>query len=799
MDPGRWAIVKSLFEAANARAEPDRTAFLREASAGDASLYGEVASLLAADAGVRGRSSDWTSRLSSAIESHLAPAGTLLGRTIDHYRIAALIGQGGMGLVYRAYDLRLERPVAVKVVNTPTLDASGRAALMREARYASSLNHPHICTVYDIGELDGEPYIAMEWVEGRRLDTVIADGKLPLDTALRYALQVSDALAHAHERGIAHHDLKTANVLITHDNRVKLLDFGVARRLNSGDLEWPPHEDAAEVRGTFGYMAPEVLRRQDPDQRSDIWAFGILLHELLAGDLPFTGTTTMAMSAAILTDAPVPLPQAVPPLVRSIVTRCLMKDRLERYQHARSVRSDIAAAIQALHVGEDAGETGGVTLRAVSAQQTRSQQSIAVLYFDNLSATDDQEYLRDGVTEDIITELGRIGGVRVFPRSAVTQYRDKSVTSSEIGRDLNADYVLTGSIRRAGRQVRITVQLVETATGYSLWTERYDRELGSVIELQDEIARAIARQLRITLPQPREGAMDRRRVANADAYDLYLQGRRLLRRGCKKDVRGATELFERAVEIDPRFALGYAGIGYAYGRIHRYHDQSKESLEKGVGACRHALDLEPELAEALSARAFLYYAHEEYELSIQYSQMALDRKDDCDGAYWSLGASLHMLDRLSAGSLLVDRAIERSGDDFNVYLPYRSILMRLGEYDRALRLKKRLRRTLEWHVEWAPDNARARILLACAHAEFDERASAVHEIEKAVELEPHDASNLLNAACAYGLLGSKSEALGMLRLALENGYWHLDMIARDPDLRILHGEPEFQRLIRNAR
>jgi serine/threonine protein kinase/tetratricopeptide (TPR) repeat protein len=797
MDANRWARVKSLFEAAIARPEHERAVFLKLATADDSSLCQQVESLLAANAKAGDFSADWRSRISEAITTCLISPAERVGRTIGHYHVQEVRGFGGMGVVYRAYDTRLQRPVALKIVNTNLVEASARAALLREARNASALNHPHVCTVYEIGDFDGEPYIAMEWIDGESLDSVVARGAVPVADVLRYGIQIADALAHAHERGVVHRDLKSANIALTRDGRVKLLDFGVARRLDRAALERATRSEAAldaPQAGTLRYMPPEVLRGNSSDERSDIWAVGVVLQELLSGTVPFDGQTAFELTSAILRDPPPSLPAAVPSSVRDIVARCLMKDPRERYRRAADIKGDLEAAAPK-QTGIRREDVSGPNNRSRKSAEDQARPSIAVVYFENLSGGGEQEYLRDGMTEDVITELCKVSRLRVFPRSAVMSYRDKPVTAAEVGRDLKASYVLAGSVRHAGHRVRITAQLIETSGGHTVWAERFDRELQDVFDLQDEIARSIAQALRIKLSPQEESAIAGKAVADPEAYDAYLRGRRLVRRGTKKDMESAVKLFEHAVAVDSNFALAYAALGHVYGRIHRYYDRNPQLMERGVEACERALKLEPELPEALSARALLYHAHGQYDLAIQYARMALQRKPDCEGAYATLGNALYYTDRLDEVVALVDRAIESSGDDYNVYLPYINVLKKLDRQDEEQRWRQQHIRVLEWQIEWAPDNVRARILLACCYANVGRTDDALVHLEKAIADSPNDASTLFNAACAYAVLGLKKEALSTLKGAVQNGFWHLDVIARDPDFTSLHDEPEFQLLL----
>lgn len=795
MNATRWARVKALMQAALDQPESSRSAFLRRQTLDDVSLYQEVESLLAAHAQSLSATSDWTGALAGAVTSDLVAAAApvdRVGTTIGPYRIDARLGGGGMGVVYKAYDTRLHRTAALKLLNVALLDTVDRAALIREARHASALNHPHVCTIYSIGNDGGNPYIAMEWIDGEPLSAVVARGGAPVDVALRLGSQIAAALAHAHERGIIHRDLKSANIAITRDDQVKLLDFGIARRSaapldDGGDTAQGGSPLAVSPAGTPAYMAPEVLRGDPGDERSDIWAFGIVLHELMAGQLPFAGSTRTDLTAAIIRDSPSELPPVAPSAVRAIVARCLAKEPRERYQRALDIKADLdrLGAARAEAVPRDSG--------------TRSaSQSVAVLYFENLSGAGEQEYLRDGLTEDLITELCQIRGLRVFPRSTVLPYRDKAVTVAAIGRQLGAAHVIAGSVRHGGSRVRITAQLIETSSGHTTWAERYDRQPGDVLDLQEEIARSIAGALRITLSPREEEAIAQRPVSSAEAYDCYLQARRLYRRGTKANMRQAVEMLERALQLAPEFALGYASLAHVYGRIYRY-DRSSKWLEKGVAASDRALQLDSQLAEALAARAFLLYAHEQYADAIRYARLALDQKPDCEGAYYTIGTALWVTDQDAEAAALADRAIEMAGDDYNTYVPYGNAFKRLGLPDRELRLRQQQMRVLEWQVEWAPDNARATVLLAAAYAGFGRREEAQALLDRAVQIDPDDAHTLYNVACTYAMLGLKKEALFALKRCVLNGYWHFDVIERDPDLFPLHDEPEFQELIRRGK
>ena len=520
----RWLRIKALFRAAQALPPEEREPFLSRASE-DQALQESVRSLLAADGqlqstGHRG----W-------MEPDLAEANGLVGQSLGQFRIDALLGAGGMGVVYRAHDTHLERTVALKVVRDAALDRMARDRLVREARHASAVNHPNICTIFEIGDFDGDPFIAMEYVDGQPLDAIVASGRLAIARAVDYGRQIAGALAHAHDRGIVHRDLKSANIAIARDGRVKVLDFGIARRFQPLDGRRVSTSAVTEgavpgtlgevgVVGTLAYMAPEVLRGETADARSDIWALGVVLQEMITGLVPFTGRTDFELTAAILHEPPMLLPPEIPSAVVSVVTRCLQKDPRERYQHATDIDRDLDA--ERAFDGE-----------SNSTHRRQPDVSIAVLYFDNLGGAEGQEYLRDGLTEDITTELSKINKLRVFPRSAVVSYRDKQITAPNIGRQLSASHILAGSLRQSGSRVRVSAQLIASATGHTVWAERYDHEMQDVFVLQDRIASSIAQALSIKLSPQEEAAIAPKPIKSPHAYDLYLRGRRLFRRGTK--------------------------------------------------------------------------------------------------------------------------------------------------------------------------------------------------------------------------------------------------------------------------
>jgi len=707
------------------------------------------------------------------------------GARLGPYEILSPLGAGGMGEVYRARDTRLGREVAVKVLPaTFSKDSDRLRRFEQEARAASALNHPNILTIHDIGQADGAPYVVAELLEGETLRGRMAAGALSPRRALEHALQIAHGLAAAHERGIVHRDLKPENVFVTRDGRVKILDFGLAKLTEpagpSSQTDLPtaaPATDPGVVLGTIGYMSPEQVRGKAADARSDIFAFGTILYEMLSGRRAFHGDTAADTMSAILTKDPPDVSttnQSVPPGLDRVVRHCLEKDPERRFHSAHDLAFDLEALSDASGAAPRPLPTkrpqkrialaiaaGAVILAATAAILSRRSaragttlDSIAVLPFVNATRDPETEYLSDGITESIINSLSRLPQLRVAARSSVFRYKGRDEDPQKAGRDLNVRAVVSGKVLQRGDRLSVQADLVDVGNGSQIWGDRYDRKLSDIQAIQEEIAKDISEKLRLRLTGEEKEKLRKRYTEDTEAYQLYLKGRYFWEKRTASDLQQSSELFQKAIEKDPAFALAYSGLADSYVVLPSYSIMSPaEAFPRAKAAARKALDIDDSLAPA---HATLGLALSNYDHDWNGAESECKRAIALDPNYATarFWYSLLLLKHGRFDEALDQIQKAREIDPFSPIIQANAIraLVFAGRVQRAIEEGRKVARGI-------PNFGPARFFLATAYEAVGTRGEAAAEFRKASDLIGPTPQGLFQRGSAEALEGRRPEAL----------------------------------------
>jgi serine/threonine-protein kinase len=803
MNTERWQHIERLFHGALEREPAERTAFLAEACVGDDHLRGEVDSLITAHKSA----GDFLETPAIKVEALAGQASFVAGQTFGHYRILALLGEGGMGEVYLAEDMRLGRRVALKLLpGHLEKDARRLRRFEREARAAATLSHPNVCVIHDVAETsDGHHFITMEHVEGETLRERIGRGRTSLEESLGTAIQVASALAAAHAAGIVHRDIKPENIMVRPDGQIKVVDFGLAKLTEGQSAFFEPKTatkleaktDPGMILGTVSYMSPEQVRgRLDVDGRADIWSLGVVLYEMVAGRLPFDGTTPSHTMVAITDQDPPPLSQYVddvPQALEEIVKRALAKDPAARYQTAGQMLAELkelnerieigaglerSTARQSAHCQPRTGKRNprgvALALAAVAAtvagiayfyfsRDDRSGPSLAILPLVNASADPNMEYLSDGISESLINSLSQLPQLRVIARTTVFRYKGKDVDPQVVGRDLNVNAVLTGEVAQRGDTLVIQLDLVDTADGSQLWGRQYSRKISEIPGVQQEISREIAETLRLGLTGEQQRQVVKRYAENTDAYHEYWKGRYVLNQRTETGLKTAIQHFQRAIDYDRNYALAYSGLADAYTTLgylsslapHNSFKIAKEKAEK-------ALELDSMLAEPHTSLAYakLYYDWD-WEGAKTHFEEAIKRNSNYATAHHWYSVYLTARGRHTAARAEIERAQELDPRSLVIATDIGFESYYSGEYDQAI---KQLQSVLE--VE---DFPLAHLWLGRAYQEkartYQEKEmyqQAIDEYQKAEDGLGNWPPAKAAVGHAYGLWGETAKARGVL-------------------------------------
>jgi len=683
----------------------------------------------------------------------------MIGKTISHYRIVDKLGEGGMGIVYLAEDIKLKREVAIKFLPRQiSSDAEERQRFEIEAQAAAALNHPNIATIYAIEESENEVFIVMEFINGIELKEKFKNDPLDFEESRNIIEQVAEGLNVAHKKGIIHRDIKSANIMITKFGLVKIMDFGLAKIGGTSQIT-----KFGTTLGTTAYMSPEQARGEKVDNRTDIWSMGVIFYEMLTGESPFKGEFDQAIIYSIINvepEAVVSKNKKLPIKIQSILEKLLAKNPELRYKNSEEFLADL-------------NETNSSNEKAETNKE--EEKSIAVLPFENMSADKELDYFSDGLIEEVIVNLTDLKGMKVIPRATSTQFKDSKKDITRIGQELSARYIIMGSIRKFQDNIRISALRIDTKNGKQLWAKTFKGNLEEIFEIQENVSKEI--------------------VNVTKAFDCYLQARELIIRRTKNSVQLAVDLFEKAIELDPQYSAAFAGLGEAYGIIYRDFDRDEKLLDKALEVGLKAVEFDSTSSEAYAALGLSYYGKNELTKSLEATRRAITLDDKNYNAYWILSRIYHTEDRDREASEALEKMIKISPEFLQAYQDLQMYYERLGEMEKRSSLMDIMLKIFPEYLKKHPEDSYKQMTLAVTLAEVGRNDEAKVVGEKALRYNSKDPIIIYYGACLYARLEENQKAVELLKKAIENGYGNFEWIKRDPDFENIRKEPGYVKLM----
>jgi serine/threonine protein kinase len=684
----------------------------------------------------------------------------LIGQTLLHYKVLDKLGQGGMGVVYKAEDSKLKREVAIKFLPyNISSDAEERQRFEIEAQAAAALNHPNIATIYSIEESGKDVFIAMEFINGIELKEKIKKERPNLDEARNIIEQIASGLSAAHQKGIIHRDIKSANIMITKSGLIKIMDFGLAKIGGTSQIT-----RFGTTLGTTAYMSPEQARGEKVDTRTDIWSMGVIFYEMLTGDLPFKGEFDQAIIYSILNVEPEPIisiSKDLPVKFQNLIEKLLTKDRDKRYQKLEEFLADLK-------------ETKDTKTQLHDTKE--DNKSIAVLPFENMSSDKEIEYFSDGLTEEIIGNLTGLKGMTVIPRTSSMQFKGTNKDINRIGKELGSRYIITGSVRKFQDNLRISVQRLDLNNNKQLWAKTFKGNVEDIFDISENVTKEI--------------------VNATKAFDCYLQAREFITRRTKNSVQLAVDLFEKAIMLDPLYSAAYAGLGEAYGIIYRDFDRNESLLDKALEVGLKAVEFDPTSSEAYAALGLSYFGKSELSKALEAAKKAITLDEKNYNAYWILSRIYHTEDRDQEAADALEKLLKINPEFLLAYQDLQMYYARLNQNEKHVKHMNRMLEVYPEYLKKHPDDSYTQMTYACTLAIVCRKEEAIAEGEKALKYNSKDPVMMYYGACLYSTLNEKQQAIGYLKKAIENGYGNFEWIKRDPDFENIRKEPGYLELVK---